>query len=382
MSSAYVEEVISPYGAKIKVIGVGGGGGNMINHFINNYDRDDINLIVANTDRQALNHSLAHNKIQIGEKRTRGLGAGMKPEVGREAAQESYEELKTVLEDADIVFIAAGLGGGTGTGAAPIVAQAAKEVRAITVAVVSMPFNFEATKRYRLAELGLAELRKECDSIVVVPNEKLLDVTEKKAGIRDSFKMVDDVLARAVNGMCTVILDSGKNDINIDFADVRTVMEHRGMALMGTGVATGDGSAQEATKSAIQSPLLNNVSIDGALGIIIHFKMHPDCPLSDIDEALSRVRDAADPEVDLIFGTSTDENMQDNRVEVTIIATGFKDAEEKKESAQPTSQPLDKGEVDYLDDFIKTQTMLRASGGENFDYAELDKHPHLRNKMD
>lgn len=382
MSSAYVEEVISPYGAKIKVIGVGGGGGNMINHFINNYDRDDINLIVANTDRQALNHSLAHNKIQIGEKRTRGLGAGMKPEVGREAAQESYEELKTVLEDADIVFIAAGLGGGTGTGAAPIVAQAAKEVRAITVAVVSMPFNFEATKRYRLAELGLAELRKECDSIVVVPNEKLLDVTEKKAGIRDSFKMVDDVLARAVNGMCTVILDSGKNDINIDFADVRTVMEHRGMALMGTGVATGDGSAQEATKSAIQSPLLNNVSIDGALGIIIHFKMHPDCPLSDIDEALSRVRDAADPEVDLIFGTSTDENMQDNRVEVTIIATGFKDAEEKKEPAQPTSQPLDKGEVDYLDDFLKTTTMLRASGGENFDYAELDKHPHLRNKMD
>lgn len=380
MNAYEVEEARSAYGAKIKVIGVGGGGGNMLNHMIAEYAPTNIDLIVANTDLQALDRSLAHTKIQIGEKKTKGLGAGMKPETGREAAQESYEELKSVLEDSDIVFIATGLGGGTGTGASPVVAQAAKEMGAITVAVVTMPFNFEGNKRRKLADLGLSELRKESDSIVVIPNEKLLDIIDRKAGIKESFKMVDNVLSRAVNGMCTVILDSGKSDINIDFADVKTVMEHRGMALMGMGVATGDESAQEATKNAIQSPLLNNISIDGALGIIIHFKMHPDCPLSDIDEALTMVRTAADEDADIIFGTTTDENMVDNKVEVTIIATGFKNPDEAKET---TPAPVNNAKTnDPLGDWMSNNNMkqLKVSGLD--DYADPDRHPYEKVRLD
>ncbi|BCX79580.1 cell division protein FtsZ [Campylobacter sp. 19-13652] len=378
MNAYEVEEARSAYGAKIKVIGVGGGGGNMLNHMIAEYAPTNIDLIVANTDLQALDRSLAHTKIQIGEKKTKGLGAGMKPETGREAAQESYEELKSVLEDSDIVFIATGLGGGTGTGASPVVAQAAKEMGAITVAVVTMPFNFEGNKRRKLADLGLSELRKESDSIVVIPNEKLLDIIDRKAGIKESFKMVDNVLSRAVNGMCTVILDSGKSDINIDFADVKTVMEHRGMALMGMGVATGDESAQEATKNAIQSPLLNNISIDGALGIIIHFKMHPDCPLSDIDEALTMVRTAADEDADIIFGTTTDENMTDNKVEVTIIATGFKTPDDAKE---PAPAPINNAKTnDPLGDWMNNIKQLKVSGLD--DYADPDKHPYEKMRLD
>lgn len=378
MNAYEVEEARSAYGAKIKVIGVGGGGGNMLNHMIAEYAPTNIDLIVANTDLQALDRSLAHTKIQIGEKKTKGLGAGMKPETGREAAQESYEELKSVLEDSDIVFIATGLGGGTGTGASPVVAQAAKEMGAITVAVVTMPFNFEGNKRRKLADLGLSELRKESDSIVVIPNEKLLDIIDRKAGIKESFKMVDNVLSRAVNGMCTVILDSGKSDINIDFADVKTVMEHRGMALMGMGVATGDESAQEATKNAIQSPLLNNISIDGALGIIIHFKMHPDCPLSDIDEALTMVRTAADEDADIIFGTTTDENMTDNKVEVTIIATGFKNPDEARE---PAPAPVNNAKTnDPLEDWMNNIKQLKVSGLD--DYADPDKHPYEKMRLD
>lgn len=383
MNAYEVEEARSAYGAKLKVIGVGGGGSNMINHMIAQYGPKNIDLIVANTDLQALEHSLAHTKIQLGEKKTRGLGAGMKPEIGKEAAKDSYEELKGVLEDSDIVFIAAGLGGGTGTGASPIVAQAAKEMGALTVAVVTMPFNFEGNKRRKLADMGLAELRKESDSVVVIPNEKLLDITDRKAGFKECFAMVDNVLSRAVNGMCTVILDSGKSDINIDFADVKTVMEHRGMALMGVGVATGDGSAQEATKNAIQSPLLNNISIDGALGIIIHFKMHPDCPLSDIDEALTMVREAADEDADIIFGTTTDEGLLDNKVEVTIIATGFKTEEEAKETASIQTANNKNNNADYLDQFISSHSAFRKmASGSDYDYSNLDLHPYQRNQMD
>ena len=210
MSGFMVEEKRSAYGAKIKVVGVGGGGGNMINHMIReNGGNVDIDLIVANTDIKALENSLAYTKIQLGEKRTKGLGAGMMPEVGREAAQESYEEIKSALEYSDIVFIASGLGGGTGTGAAPILAQAAKEVGALTVAVVTTPFPFEGKKRKKLADIGLEELRKESDSIIVIPNDRLLTLIDKKAGTKDSFKIVDDVLTRAVSGMSTIVLGSG-----------------------------------------------------------------------------------------------------------------------------------------------------------------------------
>ena len=379
MSSFTVEENKSIYGAKIKVVGVGGGGGNMINHMIRENAILNIDLIVANTDAQALENSPAHTKIQLGEKKTKGLGAGMRPEVGKEAAEESYDEIKSALETSDIVFIASGLGGGTGTGAAPIVAQAAKDVGALTVAVVTIPLVFEGTKRRKLADLGLEELRKESDSIVVIPNDKLLTLIDKKAGIKESFEMVDDVLARAVNGMSTIVLDSGKSDINLDFADVRTIMSHRGLALMGVGEAQGEDAAQEAMKNAIQSPLLDNMTINGAFGVLVHFRIHPSCPLSDINDAMEIVYSAADEDAEVIFGTTTDDNMENNKVQITIIATGFKgsdkEAEEKKEADMAANEVVKKERI------LRLQ---KVSGGYNSeDYmTQLDVPSYMRHQMD
>ncbi|MCD8213986.1 MAG: cell division protein FtsZ [Campylobacter sp.] len=379
MSSFTVEENKSIYGAKIKVVGVGGGGGNMINHMIRENATLNIDLIVANTDAQALENSPAHTKIQLGEKKTKGLGAGMRPEIGKEAAQESYDEIKSALETSDIVFIASGLGGGTGTGAAPVVAQAAKEVGALTVAVVTIPFVFEGKKRRKLADLGLEELRKESDSIVVIPNDKLLTLIDKKAGIKESFEMVDDVLARAVNGMSTIVLDSGKSDINLDFADVRTIMSHRGLALMGVGEAQGEEAAQEAMKNAIQSPLLDNMTINGAFGVLVHFRIHPSCPLTDINDAMEIVYSAADEDAEVIFGTTTDDDMENNKVEITIIATGFKGSDKEIE---------EKKEIDTAaNEVIKKERILRlqkVSGGYNSeDYmTQLDVPSYMRHQMD
>ena len=332
-----VETTRTTNGAQIKAIGVGGGGGNMINHMIQEGVRD-IDLIVANTDAQALESSIAPYKIQLGANTTRGLGAGMKPEVGREAAVESFEELKSVLSGADIVFISAGLGGGTGTGAAPIVAQAAKEVGALTVSIVTTPFKFEGKKRARLAQQGLEELKQESDSIIVVPNERLLSIVEKNLGIKESFRLVDDILAQAVGGISKVILSHGENDINLDFADVKTVMSHRGLALMGTGYASGPNAAYDAAKAAIESPLLDNISIDGAMGVLVHFDIHPDYPIMEIGEAMSIIEESADDEASVIFGTTTNPDLAVDEVKITIIATGFEDKSEfvEKKSEQPT----------------------------------------------
>ena len=378
MRSFTIEENKSLYSAKIKVVGVGGGGGNMINHIIRENPNLDIDLMIANTDAKALENSPAHTKIQLGEKKTKGLGAGMRPEVGKEAAQESYEEIKSALETSDVVFIASGLGGGTGTGAAPVVAQAAKEIGALTVAVVTMPFSFEGKKRSKLADIGLSELRKESDSIVIIPNDRLLTLIDKKSGIKESFKMVDEVLARAVNGMCSIVLDSGVSDINLDFADVKTVMSHRGHALMGVGEAYGEGAAQEAIKNAIQSPLLDNMNINGALGVLVHFKMHPNCSLDDLQSAMSMVEEASDDDADVIFGTTTDENIEDNKVEVTIIATGFKGVEKENEE----KKMIQTAENDLLNKNIVLKR--RVSGGYNSDeyISQLDIPSYLRHQMD
>ncbi len=311
-------------GAKIKAIGVGGGGGNMINHMINE-GVTGIDLLVANTDAQALDASLAPYKMQLGMNVTKGLGAGMKPEVGKAAAEESYDNIKTMLNGADLVFISAGLGGGTGTGAAPIIAQAAKEVGALTVSIVTTPFAFEGRKRKRLAKAGLEELKKESDSIIVVPNERLLSIVEKNLGMRDSFRLVDNVLAQAVSGISNVILSHGANDINLDFADVKTVMSHRGLALMGVGESQGNSAAYDAAKTAIESPLLDNLSIDGAMGILVHFRIHPDYPLAEISEAMDIVEENADEDANIIFGTTTSEDFPLDEVKLTIIATGFED---------------------------------------------------------
>ena len=341
-----VETKYRTNGAKIKAIGVGGGGGNMINHMIQE-GINNIDLIVANTDAQALENSLAPYKMQLGMNATRGLGAGMVPEKGREAALESFEDIKKILEGSDIVFISAGLGGGTGTGAAPIIAQAAKEVGALTVSIVTSPFKFEGRKRTKLAKEGLEELKRESDSIIVVPNEKLLSIVEKNLGIKESFRMVDDILAQAVGGISKVILSHGENDINLDFADVKTVMSHRGLALMGTGYATGTNAAYDAAKAAIESPLLDNISIDGAMGVLVHFDIHPDYPIMEIGEAMGIVEESADEDASVIFGTTTNSNMAPDEVKITIIATGFED---KNAIPEPSSKPL-------------TQKTLINSGG-------------------
>ena len=386
MANFTVEEASTVTGAKIKAIGVGGGGGNMINHMIET-GIEGIDLIVANTDVQALNKSKAPFKIQLGEKLTRGLGAGMKPEVGQESAMESIERIKEVLEGADIVFVSAGLGGGTGTGAAPIIAQAAKEVGALTVSVITKPFRFEGKRRMKLAESGLENLKKESDSIIVIPNEKLLTIIEKKLGLRDSFKMVDNVLARAVSGISNVILSNGENDINLDFADVNTVMSHRGLALMGVGEASGDSAAYEAIKNAIESPLLDNMDIKGAMGVLVHFHIHPDYPLVEIHEAMSLIEDNADEEAHVIFGTTTNESFAPDEVKITIVATGFENAEEEKKgektaNIRPVTPTLPSAEECDMPPSMP-MTGRKVSGGDTeFMESQLDIPTFIRNQMD
>ncbi len=374
MDDFKVEESKQVAGACIKVVGVGGGGGNMINHMINE-GISGIDLIVANTDAQALDASLAPTKIQLGEKKTKGLGAGMKPEVGRESALENYEEIKSALENADIVFIASGFGGGTGTGAAPVIAQAAKEVGALTVSVITKPFMFEGRRRAKMAEEGLKELKKESDSIVVIPNDKLLSIIDRSLGIKDSFKIVDNILSQAVSGMSSVVLSYGNNDINLDFADVQTVMSHRGMALLGVGEYEGEDAAVEAMKNAIESPLLDDMSIDGALGVLVHFHIHPKCPLAQISEAMGIVYDNADEDAHVIFGTTTDDNMPENKVKITIVATGFESEKEKQEELKI---------VNSIEEMRKERIakLKKVSGGYEQQEDILDIPTFMRQQMD
>jgi len=375
-----VETKCNTNGAKIKAIGVGGGGGNMINHMIQE-GINSIDLIVANTDSQALDSSLAPFKMQLGINATRGLGAGMVPDKGREAALESFEDIKSMLEGSDIVFISAGLGGGTGTGAAPIIAQAAKEIGALTVSIVTSPFKFEGRKRTKLAKEGLEELKRESDSIIVVPNEKLLSIVEKNLGIKESFRMVDDILAQAVGGISKVILSHGENDINLDFADVKTVMGHRGLALMGAGYSTGTNAAYDAAKAAIESPLLDNISIDGAMGVLVHFDIHPDYPIMEIGEAMNIVEESADEDASVIFGTTTNENMDIDEVRITIVATGFED---KNAIAEPTVRKqatLPESNTTMINTLRSANKMV--VGGYNGDHEDiLDVPTFLRKQMD
>ena len=366
-----IKEDVRQTGARIVTVGVGGGGGNMIGHMIQE-GVDGIELVVANTDAQVLDSSTANTKIQLGHKLTKGLGAGMKPSVGKDAALESYDELRTALDGADIVFIAAGLGGGTGTGAAPVVAQIAKEIGALTIAVVTKPFKFEGGKRSKLAEKGLEDLKNECDSIVVIPNDKLLSIIDKRLGMKDSFKIVDSVLAQAVSGTSGVILSHGANDINLDFADLQTVMCHRGMALMGVGEHQGENAAYEAIKAAIESPLLDNMSINGAMGVLVHFHMHPDFPMMEMTEAMEIVHESADIDADVIFGTTTDESMPIDAIRITLVATGFEkdlnqgannEAFVSETPVQPQATSVQRPRMvvgsDISDDYLDVPTFMR-----------------------
>ena len=309
--------------AHIKVVGVGGGGGNAVNNMIQS-QLEGVEFIVANTDAQALARSLAPTRIQIGEGVTRGLGAGAKPEVGMRAAEESQDRISECLNGADMVFITAGMGGGTGTGAAPIIAKIAKEMGILTVAVVTKPFNFEGKRRLRFADEGLAELRKYVDTVITIPNQKLLSVVGKNTTILDAFRKADDVLHQAVRGITDLITVPGL--INVDFADVRTVMDEMGQAMMGAAEASGDTRALDAATHAISSPLLDDVSIHGARGVLINITGGYNLALQEVDEAATVVRDMAHDDAIIVFGAVLNEAMEDT-VRVTVVATGIGTAE-------------------------------------------------------
>jgi cell division protein FtsZ len=305
--------------AKIKVVGVGGAGGNAINTMIHS-GLDGVEFIAANTDTQALSANAAALKIQLGTSLTRGLGAGATPEVGRKAALEDVQRIGEALHGADMVFVTAGMGGGTGTGAAPIIAQLARDQGALTVGVVTKPFQFEGKRRMKNALLGLEELRQSVDTIITIPNEKLLTVADDDMSMLEAFRRADDVLLQAVRGISDLIVRSGI--INVDFADVRTIMSCTGKALMGTGYGRGVGRAMEAADVAVNSPLLDDISIAGATGILINFTAGPDVKLREVQEAARMVQESAHEDANIIFGLVTDPNMEDV-VKVTVIATGF-----------------------------------------------------------
>lgn len=305
--------------ARIRVVGVGGSGGNAINHMIETKVRG-VEFIVANTDAQDLHHSLAKRKVHIGKNLTRGLGTGMNPEIGKRAAEETKEELQEALKGSDMVFIACGMGGGTGTGASSIVAKTARELGALTVGVVTKPFSFEGQQRLRLAEQGLDELKKEVDALIVIPNDRLLATVERETSVKAAFAMCDDVLRAAVEGISDLITTPGI--INVDFADIRAVMENAGSALMGIGTATGDNRAVEAARMAISSPLLE-ISISGAKGVLFSIAGGDDLGMLEIQDAAKVITESIDPNAKVIFGTTRDDKLKKNEIKVTVIATGF-----------------------------------------------------------
>ncbi len=305
--------------AKIRVMGLGGGGNNALNSMISQSNIQGVDFVSVNTDAQALLMCHAATKLQIGENLTKGLGSGGNPEIGREAAEESYEKIKEMIDGTDMLFLAAGMGGGTGTGATPVIARAAKEVGALTVAIVTKPFAFEGTRRMVNAEDGIEELKDKVDTLIVIPNQRILDVVDKKLSLLEAFKVADSVLTQGVQGISDLITLPGL--VNVDFADVRTIMSDAGSALMGIGTGVGENRAQTAARSAVASPLLE-ISMDGARGVLFNIIGGPDITMSEVDEAAKIIASAADPDANIIFGATIDETMHD-QIKITVIATGF-----------------------------------------------------------
>jgi len=321
--------------ARMKVVGVGGAGGNAVNRMVDE-DLEGVEFITANTDAQALKGSRAQVTMQLGKKLTRGLGAGARPEIGRQAVAESADEVRKVLEGADLVFITAGMGGGTGTGAAPIIGEIAREMGALTIGIVTKPFSFEGKKRERQADQGLAELRRTVDTMICVPNDRLLSVVPKGTSFRDALKKADEVLLHATQGISDLIRVSG--EVNVDFADVRTIMACRGPALMGSGFGEGDNRAQEAAQEAVSSPLLDNVSIDGALGVLINITGGMDLAIDEVHQISTIIQEEAGDEAEIIFGAVHDPSLE-GKIRVTVIATGFDDVIRPDFGRQPVGQP-------------------------------------------
>jgi cell division protein FtsZ len=323
--------------ARIKVIGVGGGGGNAVNRMVR-AGLDGVEFMVANTDLQALRTNAAAVKLQIGAKLTKGLGAGADPTIGRQAALEDTEEIIQALDGADMIFITTGLGGGTGTGAAPVIASLASELGALTVAVVTKPFKFEGKKRQMQAERGLEMLRDCVDTIITIPNERLLTIIDRTTPMTEAFATADDVLRQAIQGICDLILVPGL--INLDFADVKTIMSGMGMAMMGTGIAEGPDRAMEAARRAISSPLLEGASVNGARGVIINVTGGPDLSLVEVSEASCIVQEAADEDANIIFGAVVDPQLK-GKVKITVIATGFGPQSASRPGASAAATPVD-----------------------------------------
>jgi cell division protein FtsZ len=332
--------------ALMKVVGVGGGGGNAVNRMIDEV-LEGVDFVSVNTDAQALKSSKSGTKIQIGRKLTRGLGAGARPEIGRAALEESREEVMEALEGADLVFITAGMGGGTGTGAAPLIGEMAREMGALTIAVVTKPFLFEGRKRMRQAEEGLTELKRSVDTMIVVPNERLLSVVGKGTSFKDALKKADEVLLHATQGISDLIRVTG--EVNVDFADVRTIMSNRGAALMGTGFGRGENRAMEAAQEAISSPLLDNISIQGAAGVLINITGGMDLAIDEVTAISEIIQEAAGENAEIIFGAVHDAQMKEE-VRVTVIATGFDRTNDRRDNVirpnfgsrrgGPESQPM------------------------------------------
>ena len=333
-----VENVVN-----IKVVGVGGGGNNVVNRMVRS-GVQGVDFIAVNTDKQALNASSANYKLQIGEKLTGGKGAGSNPEIGRKAAEESRNQISKALEDADMVFVTAGMGGGTGTGAAPVVAEVARELGVLTVGVVTKPFGFEGRRRAQQAESGISELKEKVDSLVIIPNERLKYATDQKITFANAFEIADDVLRQAVQSISDLIRDTGF--INLDFADVTAVMKDAGMAHMGVGRAAGKGKAEEAARMAISSPLLET-SIEGARGVLINITGSADIGLEEVEQAATLVQQAVHPDALTIFGAAFDETL-DDEIRVTVIATGFSDvhnAQDKPAAAEPAKVEDKSGKI-------------------------------------
>lgn len=351
--------------ASIKVIGVGGGGGNAVNRMIDS-KMQGVKFIAVNTDLQDLNASQANIKIHIGEKVTRGLGAGSSPELGEKAAVEDIERIADAIEDADMIFITAGMGGGTGTGAAPVIAQLAKEKGILTVAVVTKPFYFEGKKRIIHADEGLKKLTQHVDTLITIPNQRLLSVVGKNIPIINAFKVADDVLRSAVQGISDLIIVPGL--INLDFADVRAIMSGMGDALMGTGCASGEGRAVKAAQQAVTNPLLEDTTINGAKGILINVTGGPEMTLYEVSEAANLIYEAADESAHIIFGAVINEDCKDD-VRVTVIATGFERQSQKKEFGKEEGQSiarlknagfkLEPGFPNFLEDNLDIPTFMR-----------------------
>ncbi len=333
--------------AKVKIIGIGGGGNNALNTMIFS-ELSGVDFIAANTDGQALAANMAPMKLQLGENLTKGLGAGANPEVGRKAALEDVEKIREALKGADMVFITAGLGGGTGTGGAPVIAEVAREMGALTVAIVTKPFHFEGKKRMKQAEEGLANLRMTADALITIPNQRLLGISGKNMTLIEAFKRADEVLFHAAKGISDIIV--GHGIINLDFADVRTVMVETGMALMGTGIAFGENRSIEAAQKAISSPLLEDITIEGARGLLINITGGENMTLSEINEATTLIQKEAHEEANVIWGMVVDKAMKDE-IRVTVIATGFGNKEEKKTSQFKKVAPISFGLREQNKDF-------------------------------